>query len=166
MDTETSLPPDWIERMAPLPVVLLISGAAATALVGALVRRRHVAPLIRGSLERACVAVGAALAAAALSIEASAIDMLLPGSRELLLACAPVAIAAAPWAAGEVLSGPSAFSLDAFAGSVVAAQLASIAAWSVAGASPLAIGAAAAAAAGAYLRVRGDPARPSTIYGS
>ena len=102
--------------------------------------------LVRGSLEVACVLAAAAFSGAALSAQVG----LVPDGAVL----AP-ALAAGPWVAGEILSGPSAFRLEALFGALAAAQ-------ALAAVSPVA---AALAAAAVYLAVRG-PALILQIYES
>jgi hypothetical protein len=146
---------------------ILLSGLPATVSVAALVRGRLVAPLLRGSVERGCVLFAALAAGALLPLEAVLAESMLPGSAELVAACAPLAVGAVPWAAGEILSGPSRFGADALAGSLAAAQAFGWAAFLVSGGSSIATAAVAAlAAAGAYLEVRGPVRSDSMIYES
>src|SRR5262249_61528611 len=92
-----------------------------------------------GSLEATCGGFVAALAGAALTAQVGFV----PDGAVL----AP-ALAAAPWVAGEILSGPSTFRGEALFGAIAAAQAVS----------PISPVAAALAAAGLYLAVRGPPA--------
>ena len=120
-----------------LGVVALFAVPAPAVLAAAAVsERRRDGFLVRGSLASACVAFAAALSGTALSAQAGWV----PDGAVL----AP-ALAAAPWVAGEILSGPSAFRVEALLGAIAAAQ-------ALSALSPVA---AALAAAGMYLAARG-----------
>ena len=123
-----------------VPVPALLAAAAVS-------ERRRFGFLVRGSLESSCVGFAAALAGAALSAQVGWV----PDGAVL----AP-ALAAAPWVAGEILSGPSAFRTEALFGAIAAAQAVS----------PISPVAAALAAAGMYLAARGPCLFDSTIYES
>ena len=105
-------------------IVLLGIAATVGGLTGpsfATVRRvtsiRPYAPLVRGSLERACVLAVAGLAAAiacaeifgALSsvLQATSYERFEWLATPVFFLAAPPVIGLAPWAAGEILSGPS-----------------------------------------------------------
>jgi len=123
-----------------VPVPALLAAAAVS-------ERRRIGFLVRGSLETTIVAFAAALSGTALSAQAG----LIPDGALL----AP-ALAAAPWVAGEILSGPSTFRVEALFGAIAAAQAVSVV-------SPFA---GALVAAGLYLAVRGPSVSESTIYES
>lgn len=127
-------------------LALFAAPAEAMAAASALTRRRPAAFLVRGSVERAAV-FGASLAAAAVTaLELSLWPELSPAS------CAP-ALASAPWLAGEILSGPSAFRFEGLLGAAAAAHLVAALLQSPA------LGALAAAAV--YLAVRGPAVDPA-----
>ena len=141
-------------------IALATAGAAAPAYLSAeaLGRRRWAAPLVRGTLENACVFAATAFAVVAVTAQVSLAELIAPGAGELVLATAAGAVAAVPWFAGEILSGPSAFRWEALVGAVAAAQAACGLTGSVV------VGALAGGAV--YVEVRGAPAVSSTIYDS
>ena len=97
-------------------LALLAVPAEAMLAVSALTLRRPAPFLVRGSVERAAVFGVAALVAAVTAVELSLWPELSPA------ACAP-ALASAPWLAGEILSGPSAFRLEGLLGAAAAAHV-------------------------------------------
>jgi hypothetical protein len=131
-------------------LALLAAPAEALLAVSALTRRRPAAFLVRGSVERGCVLGASALAGGMLALQLALFPEL------PLAACAP-ALAVAPWVAGEILSGPSAFRIEALLGAIAAAQLGAVLGSPLPGAI---------AAAAVYLEVRGPALDDSTIYES
>ena len=135
---------------------------------------RPYAPLVRGSLERACVLAVAGLAAAiacaeifgALSsvLQATSYERFEWLATPVFFLAAPPVIGLAPWAAGEILSGPSIRQEESFAAAIAAAYLATAAGFGAGliGGIPAALATAAAfstiLAVVAYLRVRGPAA--------
>lgn len=103
-------PEDVFRLLAAASVGLAVVGVGhAVLVVSSLSRGRAVAPLIRGSLEQTC-----SLGAALISSIAALLWMVglariggQSGGLVTLLALAHPLIAAGPWAAGEILSGPS-----------------------------------------------------------
>jgi hypothetical protein len=122
--------------------------------VASLTARRAFAPIVRGSVETLCVLAAAAISAASalaqvasLSLDADAVWFCLIG---------PPAFAAAPWVAGELLSGPSQDPLSSLAAAAAIAQPAALLGFAAVGPAAGAICGAACAAL-VYLRVRGAP---------
>jgi hypothetical protein len=160
----------------PILFIVLGGGSAAVALLAAgptvvsvhlVTRARSFAPLVRGTLEQSC-ALGAAVVA---SLSALAWLLLLARTTAFpfLLIVHP-AIAAAPWAAGELLSGPSRRRALSFFAALAAAKCScwllvyshhdfsdELPLWHLA-ADALAVGL---CSAGGYLAVRGPPATPA-----
>jgi hypothetical protein len=128
-------------------------------------------PLVRGSIERAAILAAGGLAAAVVCAQILGALSRLPWSYErfewfatpVFFLVAPPVIGLAPWAAGEVLSGPSERQEESFAAAIAAAWLAAAAGFGVGlwAGIPTAFAAAAAfstvLAAVVYLRVRGGP---------
>jgi hypothetical protein len=157
--------------LAPVALAGALAGPTFSA-VRSVTRRRAFAPLVRGSVERACVLAASGLAAAGLCAQ---LVLLLGGmpfhmiesvATYLFFLLAPPILGAAPWTAGEVLSGPSARHEESFAAALVSAYFAGALgfyAGVTAGTGVALVVAAAAAALGAtitYLCVRGaTPAR-------
>ena len=132
----------------PLFALVLAMITAPTYLaVAALTERRSVAPLVRGTVEVKCVVAAAAIAAAAMSAQLSV------GGTLWFAILGPAAVAAAPWAAGEILSGPS---QDPLASLSACIALANFAGWIGYFFAPT-VGCVLAAAAGSamYLKTRG-----------
>jgi hypothetical protein len=163
--------------LAPPACALVVCGPAFLA-VCRITARRAFAPLVRGSLERACVLAAAGIAAFSIVAQVSTAVLALvrcDGSCEgadafgafffvwggfFLLG--PPSIAAAAWVAGELLSGPSLRREPALAAAAVAAYLAGVAGFaasvfSLQPAASLAVASAAAtlSASAAYLATRG-----------
>jgi len=122
--------------------------------VASLTARRAFAPIVRGSVETLCVLAAAGVSAASalaqvasLSLDADAVWFCLIG---------PPALAAAPWVAGELLSGPSQDPLSSLAAAAAIAQPAALLGCAAVGPAAGAVCGAACAAL-VYLRVRGAP---------
>jgi len=139
-------------------VALVVVPAPAFLTVAAVTARRPAGFLVRGSLERSCVLALGVLAAVFLAGDLAFFPEL------SLAACAP-ALGAAPWVVGEILSGPSAFKVEALWGAIAAAQV-GIAAGAAAGSAAAGAVVGALAAASTVLAVRGPPLADSTIYES
>lgn len=155
-------------------MIELIASAALAAPSYAVVVRvtgaRAVAPLVRGSVERACVLAIAGLAAAVACAQIFGVLQLVVDGYDRFEWCAtpvfflagPPVIGAAPWAAGELLSGPSVRQEAAFAAALSAAWLGAAAGFGAGllGGIPSALAGAAAfstiLAVIAYLHTRGD----------
>jgi len=130
---------------------------------------RPYAPLVRGSIERALVLSAGGLAAAIACVQVfGALSSLVHSCERfewlatpVFFLVAPPVIGLAPWAAGEVLSGPSERQEESFAAAIAAAYLAAAAGFGVGVAAGIPTGLAVAAAFStvfavlAYLRVRG-----------
>jgi hypothetical protein len=89
-------------------VVSLVAAGPAVVSVRLIATVRSVAPLIRGTLEQSCT-LGAALVAAASALSWAVVATRThtrPHGLAFLLAASHPVIAAAPWLAGEFLSGP------------------------------------------------------------
>jgi len=135
---------------------------------------RPCAPLVRGSLERACVLAASGLAAAIVCAQIFGVlsSVLHAASYErfewlatpAFFLAAPPVIGLAPWTAGEILSGPSIRQEESFAAAIAAAYLAAAAGFGAGLLGGIPSGLAAAAALStvlavvAYLRVRGPAA--------
>jgi len=159
------------------PVCALAVSAPAFFAVCRITARRTFAPLVRGSLERACVLAASGIAAASITAQLGLLAAAVSCSDDAFEALAwrgfflfgPPCIAAAAWVAGEMLSGPSLRREPAFAAGTIAAYAGGVAGFAtsinlvpaLAGAALSCAGAAAAlASVAAYLAVRGaTPAR-------
>jgi hypothetical protein len=159
-------------------LALLIPPAAAAALaapsflaVARVSRARTFAPLVRGSLERACVLAAAGIAAASVFAQVIlaagyefSIDQLDSAAVRLFFLVGPPILGLAPWAAGELLSGASARQEESFAAALSTAYLAAAMGFGLAipAGVPIALVGAASAAtvlsAVAYLCTRGAAA--------
>jgi hypothetical protein len=159
------------------PVCALAVSAPAFFAVCRITARRTFAPLVRGSLERACVLTASGIAAVSVTAQLGLFAAAVSGCDDAFEAQAfrgfflfgPPCIAAAAWVAGEMLSGPSPRCEPAFAAAVIAAYAGGVAGFATSiNAAPTLSGAALACAAAAatlasvaaYLAVRGaTPAR-------
>ena len=153
-------------------IALLFPAAVASALAGPsfvavsrVTRARPIGPLVRGSLERCCVLAAAGLAAAGGAAQLVWVVGCFGGDEQLatplFFLLLPPALGAAPWVAGELLSGPSRRPEESFAAALATAYGGGAIAFGTAlpAGVPAALAAAAALgavlAALAYLRVRG-----------
>ena len=157
--------------IALLGIATLVGGIAGPSF--AAVRRvtwsRPYPPLVRGSLERAAVLAAAGLAGAVVCGQILGVLSRVITSYErfewlatpIFFLVAPPVIGLAPWAAGEVLSGPSERQEESLAAAIAAAWLAAAAGFGVGLIAGIPTALAAAAALSivlsviAYLRVRG-----------
>jgi hypothetical protein len=154
------------------PVCALAVSAPVFFAVCRITARRTFAPLVRGSLERACVLAASGIAAVSITVQLGMFAAAVSRSDDTFEAVAwrgfflfgPPCIAAAAWVAGEMLSGPSPRSEPAFAAGMIAAYAGGVAGFAtsinlistLAGAALSCAGAAATlAAVAAYLAVRG-----------
>jgi hypothetical protein len=140
--------------------------------VSSLTAKRPFAPLVRGSLERSCVLAAAGLAAVSAAGQvlliagwfAVTIDQLELFATPLFFLLAPPIAGAAPWVAGEMLSGPSRRDEESLAAALATAYLAAALGFGVALPAGLAAALAAAGASATilaafvYLAARGPAA--------
>ena len=100
--------------LVPAVVTAAFAGPSFLA-VSRISARRSFAPLVRGSLERTCVLAAAGVAAISIFAQIMFLALRLANTPEdlelfctpLFFLLAPPVLGAAPWVAGELLSGPS-----------------------------------------------------------